>query len=215
MRTKFGALLIGVAVVAACDDTSGPAESGGTVRVVNATSAPLEAVVAGRAATVGAATVSEPIAIGEGAQRVQLRAGTATSEVTVSAPPGLAAVAVALPAAGGLSARALEDTGGVVPAGKSKLRVAHLAPNAPPVEIWRTQPDFPAPVPIVANEPHPYQLVSPYLQSDAGSWEVFVTPAGSTTRLVSTGALAIPAGQRRTVVLLDSAGVLRLRVIAE
>ena len=42
-----------------------------------------------------------------------------------------------------------------------------------------------------------------------------VTPAGSTTKLATTGAVNVPSGERRTVVLLDSAGVLRFKVIVE
>jgi hypothetical protein len=102
--------------------------------------------------------------------------------------------------------------GAILPAGKSKLRVVHLAANAGAVEIWRTQPDFATPTHILT--PFPYQGASPYLQSDPGNWEVFVTPAGATTHIATTDAVAVPAGERRTVVLLDSAGVLKFRVLS-
>jgi hypothetical protein len=63
--------------------------------------------------------------------------------------------------------------------------------------------------------PFQYGLVSPYFQSDAGTWEVWVTAAGAAAKLATTGPFTIPAGQRRTVALVDSAGTLRLRVIEE
>jgi len=89
----------------------------------------------------------------------------------------------------------------------------HLAPDANGIEIWRSQPDFQTPVHIMT--PFPYQATSPYLQSTPGNWEVFVTATGSSAKLATTGPVQVPSGQRRTVVLLDSAGVLRFRVIAE
>jgi len=35
--------------------------------------------------------------------------------------------------------------------------------------------------------PFPYQATSPYLQSTPGSWEVFVTASGTSTKLATTG----------------------------
>jgi hypothetical protein len=112
-----------------------------------------------------------------------------------------------------LSLSVLADTGSIVPAGKSKLRVSNLASNASAIEIWRTQPDFQTPVHIMT--PFVYGATSPYLQSDPGAWEVFVTPAGGGTRLATTGAVDVPSGQRRTVLLIDSLGVMKFRVITE
>ena len=63
--------------------------------------------------------------------------------------------------------------------------------------------------------PFDYQATSPYLQSDPGAWEVFVTRPGDTTKLTTTGSITIPAGEKRTVVLLDSAGTMRFRVIVD
>jgi hypothetical protein len=120
---------------------------------------------------------------------------------------------VAVPSGSGLVASVLVDSGSIVPAGKSKLRVSHLAGGAPAIEFWRTQPDFQTPVHIMT--PFAYQATSPYLQSDPGTWEVFVTAPGGGAKLATTGAISVPAGERRTVVLLDSLGVMRFRVIAE
>ena len=121
--------------------------------------------------------------------------------------------AVVSPAGSSLAATVLADTGELVPVGKSKLRVAHLSPNAGSIEIWRTQPDFQTPVHIMT--PFDYLATSPYLQSDPGAWEVFVTRPGTTTKLATTGLVQVPSGEKRTVVLLDSAGVMLFRVIID
>lgn len=95
----------------------------------------------------------------------------------------------------------LTDTGAVVPTGKTKLRVVHFATNAPEIDVWRTQPDYGTLIRVMF--PFDYRDASPYLQSDPGNWEVVVTPKDETTQLHTTGAINVPANQRRTVVLLD------------
>jgi hypothetical protein len=135
----------------------------------------------------------------------------------VNAVTGQALTAAAVAnTTGALAAQVLADSGATVPAGKSKLRVTHLAASgASAVEIFRTQPDFQTPIRIMT--PFAYRETSPYLQSDPGAWEVFVAPAGSSgsPKLATTGPVVVPSGERRTVVLLDSAGTLRFRVIQE
>ena len=217
------AVVLAVAALAlgACsDDILVEDPGGGTgagLRVINASQAPLTVLVDGRVVAQGltVASVSSTLPIAPGSHQVRLQtAGGASAALTVQAAAGRTVTTFGTPAAGsGLAAAVLEDTGSVVPAGKSKLRVTHLAANAPAVDIWRTQPDFQTPIRVMF--PFAYQATSSYLQSDPGAWEVFVTPAGGTTRLATTGPIAVPSGERRTVVLLDSAGVLRLRVIQE
>jgi hypothetical protein len=64
--------------------------------------------------------------------------------------------------------------------------------------------------------PFPYLAESSYIQSDAGTWTVFTTPVGDpTTRLAESGPIVANSGEVRTVVLVDSAGVLRFRVTTD
>jgi len=105
----------------------------------------------------------------------------------------------------------LTDTGSVVPSGKSKLRVAHFAGNAPAVDIWRTQPDWQQFVTI--QFPFRYGEASPYVQSDPGEWRILVsseTRQGGIPVLVDTlllsDPIAVPAGESRTVIVLDREG---------
>jgi len=105
----------------------------------------------------------------------------------------------------------LSDTGAVVPAGKTKLRVAHYAAGAPPVSIWRTQPDYQTPIRVMF--PFRYADESPYLQSDPGDWRVMASSEVPETgnppmpdTLANSGAIGIPAGQSRTVVLITGPG---------
>jgi len=105
----------------------------------------------------------------------------------------------------------LLDTGAVVPAGASKLRVAHYASYEGDIDIWRTQPDFTDPVRVAF--PISTGFVSSYIQSTPGNWRVMVSTAASGSNppmpdtLANSGVIAIPDGQSRTVVVLDKAPV--------
>ncbi len=191
-----------------------PANAG--VRVINATNSLVDVVIDGQTVVHGLmiAHVSDRLNVSAGGHVVRLVASAGSSaQVQVDASTATTRTAVVTPSGSSLSATVLADTGALVPLGKSKLRVAHLSPNAGSIEIWRTQPDFQTPVHIMT--PFDYLATSPYLQSDPGSWEVFVTRPGSTAKLATTGSLQIPSGEKRTAVLLDSAGVVLFRVIVD
>ena len=110
---------------------------------------------------------------------------------------------------GVLTSYALSDTGAIVPAGSSKLRVAHFAGAAPPIDVWRTQPGTPTPTRVVF--PFAYLTESAYVQSTSGVWRVMVsdtvpaaTPSASIPdTLAITQPISIPSGSSRTVVVID------------
>lgn len=194
------------------------AHVGAPMRVVNASALQLNLLVDGQTAATGIQVggVSGPISITAGSHELRLTNGTTTSApVMVTAVDGKELIAVVRGAANtGITSSILADTGAIVPANKSKLRVVHASANAGDnVEIWRTQPDFQTPTHIMT--PFAYGAESPYLQSDPGTWEVFITAPGGATKLATTGAINIPAGERRTAVLLDSAKIIFFRVVVE
>jgi hypothetical protein len=63
------------------------------------------------------------------------------SRTTTIAANGMALV-IGTDSAGAPRPSILLDTNAVVPAGATKLRVAHFAAAAAPITAWRTQPDF-------------------------------------------------------------------------
>lgn len=219
MRTLPVSLLLASAVAAAgCSSTTiDQPQPNAAVRVINATADPLDVIVDGHVVATGVplASVSANLQVSPGTHELRLQPATG-DPVALTVESSLGEVVTAAAYRGTqaqMDASVLVDTGAVVPAGKSKLRVVHLAGSATGIEIWRSQPDFQTPVHIMT--PFPYQATSPYLQSTPGNWEVFVTASGTSTKLATTGPVQVPSGQRRTVVLMDSAGVLRFRVITE
>jgi hypothetical protein len=110
----------------------------------------------------------------------------------------------------GIAATVLANPTEFTPSGKSDLRVANLSTTAGDAQVWRRAPDLPAGDPITT--PFSFGAVSPYLRSDAGVWEVWLaSPAGA--KLLSTGPIQIPSGQRRTVLVVDTEGGPRLVVM--
>jgi hypothetical protein len=51
-----------------------------------------------------------------------------------------------------------------------------------------------------------FKSATDYLSVAAGSYEVFVTPTGTKTVAIDTGAINLTAGQIRTAVALDAPG---------
>ena len=211
--------LAALGVLVGCSGAENPAASGprtASARVLNATNAPLTITIDGEkvARTVPASTLSELIAVAPGAHSIRLEAQSAvTVDANVADGGMLTAIAVAT-SPSSFSASAFPDTGARPVAGKSKLRVMHLAASAQSVDIWRTQPDYQTLIRV--QFPFPFQATSPYLQSDPGDWEVKVTPTTDwNTFLASSGKIAVGSGEVVTVALVDSAGFLRFRVLRD
>ena len=223
MRRSTFAALLAVLALAACSDAPAPSASGeqtpggAALRVINGDVAPVAVVVDGKTvlASLAQGTISPALAVPAGARRLELRgaAGVVSSVAVTTTPTDTPTVAARL-VGGRTEAAVIADTGRVVPPNASKLRVVHLAASAPPLDIWRTQPDYQTPVTI--QFPHPYGVASPYVQSTPGSWEVRVSrgsglPDGRPVadgwdRALARLTVPVPAGQARTVVVLDAAG---------
>jgi hypothetical protein len=114
---------------------------------------------------------------------------------------------------GAVASAVLDDTGSVVPAMATKVRVLHLAPNAGELRVYRTQPDYQQP--IAWQFPFTYQaqpnpLSAPFFQSTVGSWEVRIwqTPADSSGWGAAPVKVVIPlnSGEKKTILMLDKPG---------
>lgn len=217
----FPSLLL---ILTACGkDVSGPQnqETGLGFRVVNAYTQPVDVLVDGALAASGVAPGRvDSIAQEAGVHTVALRAtgSTASSSIQLQTSAGALRTVVAFRWGGSLSASALEDTNAVVPAGATKVRVLHLAPNAGEIEVARTQPDWLAPPLIGWKIPFLYDsatvndpLANPYYQSTVGPWDVraWLKPSdnalgwdGTTAKVTFT----LASGEKRTVLVLDKPG---------
>ena len=202
-------------VVAACsDEASGPDETqnpntDGRLQVVSAVSAvsAVDVVVDGQTklSNVPYGVPSSPIALSLGAHTVKVvPAGTAASSggttVTLRAGDTTRVVVTGTPTA--MTPVALGDTGAAPVAGKGKLRVSHLAANAPAVDVYRTQPDFGTFVKFM--EPFPFNATTPFIMSDPGNWVIRVTAKGTNQVLAESGPIRVDALWIRTVLLLDA-----------
>lgn len=207
-------------LAAGCRTTTDPGTSvapGSTLWVVNASRAAIDVTVDGVRVTTGLGIAGVSLhGLTPGSHTVRLQQpGASATDLPITATRGAGVTAVVESSIeGALVARVLADTGAAPVDGKSKLRVVHLAGTAPPVDVWRTQPDYPSPIRVMF--PFPYGAESSYLQSDPGTWTVFVTSTTDwNTRLAESGPIPAASGEVKTVVLLDSAGVLKLRALSD
>jgi len=206
-------LIPAIATLAACsDDPAGPDQSGNTdgrLQVVPGV-APVTAVdvvVDGQKKVLNAAygVQTAPIALALGAHTVNVvAAGTPVTSggATVTLKAGDTTRVVVIGTATAMNPVALGDTGATPVPGKGKLRVSHLAANAPPIDVYRTQPDFQQFVTFMT--PFNYQQSSPFIESTPGNWVIRVTAKGTNTVLAESGPIRVDALWIRTILLLDA-----------
>ena len=222
----FGGL--GLALVSACKESATsvqpPAAEG--VRIVNAYTQPVDVLVDG-ALVASSITPSQIDSVPQaaGAHTVALRVSGTTASVSVSitTETGALRTVIALRSGSTLSATALEDTNAIVPAGATKVRVLHLAPNAGEIQVFRTQPDWSTPIewqfPFLYDSALADPLAHPYMQSTVGTWDIRGWRKPSEVALGWDGTTAhvtftLTSGEKRTVLVLDKpGGGIRLSVI--
>jgi hypothetical protein len=214
MRSRAFWLLSAAVTAAACSDNStGPGTTGGNtdgrLQVIPgvAAMASVDVVVDGRTRLTNAAygVPSAPIALSLGQHQVKVvPAGTAASAggTTVTLRAGDTTRVVVIGTPGALTPVTLGDTGAVPVPGKGKLRVSHLAANAPAIDVYRTQPDFGSFVKFM--DPFPYQAATPFIESTPGNWVIRVTKKGTDEVLAESGPIRVDALWIRTILLLDA-----------
>ena len=221
MRVRCLAL-VAAFIVAGCntDTSTGCCSLGGTpsLRVVNGFPGSVDIfiddVIAASAVAPGAIDTLGPE---PGSHTLVMRPTGANStpirQQFAAASGALATIAAVRSSTGTISAAVLDDTNEVVPAGATKLRVIHLAPNAGTLQVYRTQPDYQTP--IAWQFPFNYQdnptsLSAPFLQSTVGTWEVRIwqTPTDSTGWATAPVKVQVPlaSGEKRTILVLDATG---------
>jgi hypothetical protein len=221
MRLPLRALpVLLLSALAACNN--GPTAFNGdqpAVRVVNAFTGPVDVLIDGAivSASLSAGSISSVYAP-YGAHTLMIRpAGTTTtsaSQTIVTASGSLSTIAAVRSSSGTVATATLDDTGSVVAAGKTKVRVLHMAPNAGELQVYRTQPDYQI-APVSWQFPFTYQaqfnsLSAPFFESSVGSWEIHIwqTPANASGWATAPVQIIIPlgSGEKKTVVILDKAG---------
>ena len=208
-------LLSALVGMTACssDDPSGPntntGNTDGRLQVVPGISAlaAVDIVVDGKTVLTNAAygVPSATIALALGAHQVKaVPTGTAATPggltVTLQANDTTRVVVIGTPTA--MTPVALGDTGAAPVPGKGKLRVSHLAANAPAIDVYRSQPDFPSFVKLM--DPFPFQSSSSFVESTPGNWVIRVTAKGTTQVLAESTPIRVDALWVRTVLLLDA-----------
>jgi hypothetical protein len=198
-----------VALAACGSDALRPADVSTRVRVLNAFSGvpALDVFIDGSLvlSDVPFAQVSNAVRIAAGAHTVSFQPVGALADVigkTFTLSEYGDYTLAAIDSSTVINPIVLTDTGAAPVAGKSKMRVVHFAAHAPPIDVWRTQPDYPDFVRVMF--PFAYRAASSYLQSDPGVWTVRVTREGTSEELYSSGPISIGAGEVRTLVLLDA-----------
>ena len=217
----LAAVALLAAATAACntDSATSCCSLGGTpsLRIVNGFPGPVDIfiddVIAASAVSAGAIDTLGPQ---PGSHTLVMRpagSGTPITQQFAVVSGALSTIAAVRSSSGAISAAVLDDTNDVVPAGATKLRVIHLAPNAGTLQVYRTQPDYQTP--IAWQFPFNYQdnptsLNAPFLQSTVGTWEVHIwqTPADSSGWSTAPVKVQVPlaSGEKRTILILDQVG---------
>jgi hypothetical protein len=105
-----------------------------------------------------------------------------------------------------IEALVLTDNNNTPPAGTIRVRAVHGAPGAPAVDIYVTDPgaDLTLTSPVASNVTFGQAL--PAVETNAGTYEVRVTPTGAKDVIIDSGALTLENGQVRTVIAVDAVG---------
>lgn len=207
-------LLAAMTLTTACDDddNTGP-ESEARVRVVHASpDAPSVDVLLDDdevLSDVPYLADSDYLAASAGDHNLKVNAaGTATTviDADVTLADGTDYTVIASGLVAEITPIVLVDDNSTPEAGNARVRAVHGAPSAPAVDIYVTAPgaDIEAVVPVLTGVA--FGDVADYLEVPAGDYQVRVTPAGTKTVAIDSGALTLESGQVRTAIAVDAPG---------
>jgi hypothetical protein len=212
MRIRPLSLVVPAIVAASCSSAVDPNYPTGSLLVANASNGWIDVDVDGRRQVTGLSmnAMTYSLSVSQGIHMVRVSHGGVFGgaiEVPVDVQPDAPQTLVVYPTfpigtSPAISAMVLTDTGAYAPGGRSRLRAAHLATTAGNSQLWWRQPGQPTGAPVLS--PFPYRTASAYLEGGAGVWEVWLAAPGSGPKLLSSGPIQIPSGERRTVLLVDT-----------
>ncbi len=214
-RTLLSFLLAASAFTAACsdNDSTGPAAGEARVRVVHASpDAPAVDVLVDDVevlSDVPFRAASDYLDVAAGTRNLKVNAaGTGTSvidaDVALVDRAGYTVIASGLVA--DIAPIVLEDDASTPAPGTVRIRAVHGAPSAPAVDVYVTAPgaDLASATPVLTNVA--FGNAADYVDTPAGEYQVRVTPAGTRTVVIDSGALTLTGGQVRTAIAVDAVG---------
>jgi hypothetical protein len=215
MRRSYLAATLAALVLAtaACSDDNNSPSSNAQVRVVHGSpDAPAVEVLVDNASVLDSVAyldASGYLTVPSGTRNVKVNVyGTTTTVINanVAVAKDAAYTVIATNVVASIEPLVLTDDLTPPAAGNIKLRLVHGAPSVDLVDIYITAPgaDISGLSPNLSDVD--FKQNSGYLEVPAGSYQVRITPAGSKTVVIDTGALALAAGQIRTGIAVEAAG---------
>jgi hypothetical protein len=202
-----------VATTAACSDDNNSPSKNAQVRVVHGSpDAPAVDVLVDGAKVLDSVAYQDASAyltVPSGNRNVKVNVyATATSVINadVALAKDAAYTVIAVNTVAAIEPLVLTDDLAAPAAGNVKVRLVHGAPSVGAVDIYVTAPgaDLAAATPTLTDVP--FKGASGYLEVPAGDYQVRITPAGTKTVAIDTGALTLAAGLIRTGIAVEAPG---------
>ena len=213
-RKAARVLLSSVALVgaASCLNVTGNDTANAEIRIVNAAGQLLNIFVDDHLSIDGSVPPNVSlIVLPSGSRKLTARtAAGVDTDLILDLAPGGAVNTYAYTNASGAVVLALLDTPAASTGNTGKVRAINLSKLTGAIDIYASAPGAGG---TKLNATFDYLTLTPFLEQPSGSWEVYYTASGSNTKVRSTGAFPVQPGDRRTVVLLDSASVPIFRIL--
>jgi hypothetical protein len=212
-RTLFPLLIAAAALSAGCSDDNTSPQGDGHLRIVHVSpDAPaLDVVLDGDTvatdiAYLGSTDYLRLSAAGHVLQIADANAATTLIDQDVTVADATDYTMVVGDTLAGISGVVLTDDNRTPPAGTIRIRAVHEAPHAGPVDVYVTEPgvDLTLTSPVATNVA--FGQVLPYVTTNAGAYQVRVTPTGTKDVVIDSGALTLESNQVRTVIAVEATG---------
>lgn len=187
------------------------------VRIIHASpdAPPVNILIDGEAAVEGAdykqaAVLTPPVGSYEVAVEGIIPGGNATviGPADFTFEENLRYNVVAVGEVAGIDAVTFEDDPGFSSSDEVRVRIGHLAPDAPNVDIYVTAAgdgdDLSAEQPLLSDVP--FETVAEPVEVPAGDYRIQITATGSTTAVFDSGNVGLPAGADLFVGAVENTG---------